>query len=185
VSKKCQKTQIRLTYHEWHFVINEMKVWDFVLWKYKSDLALSMVGINKLQWRVWTDRPKLNFYSGYWLWPIPASQRSLYLPDEVDDSFSGSWADRFIVDHDDLITWQQLPLWWTTYTHKHTHTHIEIHANRPYLCVSICQPNCQWMNQCVKRVYVCAYKHVGIQVTCVCLLSYKIGVDINLLPCLQ
>lgn len=31
-------------------------------------------------------------------------------PDKVDDSLSRSRADGFIVDHDDLIAWQQLTL---------------------------------------------------------------------------
>lgn len=31
-------------------------------------------------------------------------------PDKVDDSLSRSRADGFVVDHDDLITWQQLTL---------------------------------------------------------------------------
>lgn len=38
-------------------------------------------------------------------------------PDKVDDSLSRSRTDGFIIDHDDLIAWQQLPLRRTTYTH--------------------------------------------------------------------
>lgn len=38
-------------------------------------------------------------------------------PDKVDDSLSGSRTDGLIIDHDDLIAGQQLPLWRTTYTH--------------------------------------------------------------------
>lgn len=44
----------------------------------------------------------------------------LYLPDEIDDSFSRSRTDGFVVYHDDLITRQQLPLRWTTYQHTNT-----------------------------------------------------------------
>lgn len=52
-------------------------------------------------------------------------------PDKVDDTLSRSWADRFIMDHDDFITWQQLTLWRTPY--KQTDGHF-------------------WRNRCNSRV---------------------------------
>lgn len=43
------------------------------------------------------------------------------LPDKVDDSLSGGRADGFVVDHDDLIAWQQLPLRRAAYVRADSH----------------------------------------------------------------
>lgn len=44
--------------------------------------------------------------------------KSAVLPDKVDNPLSGCWTDCLIINHDDLVPWDQFAFWWTPCQNK-------------------------------------------------------------------
>lgn len=44
--------------------------------------------------------------------------KSAVLPDKVNNPLSGCWTDCLIINHDDLVPWDQFAFWWTPCQNK-------------------------------------------------------------------